>query len=245
MKTWKTKKGCMIVRVLSGRSNAYLILNDINTILIDTGQKTAFGRLKRRLDTLNIPIEEISTLIFTHTHFDHCQSAKRIQEKSGCRIIVSSAAADYIQKGYSRLSDGIFPIAKLISKFGVLIGKNVFGYEPFQPDILVNGDFIVNDGRDSIKIIKSTGHSDDSVSILVENEIAIVGDLMFGVFRNSIIPPYADSISEMIESWGILLNTGCKIFLPGHGGEIKRNLLEKEFEKYTRKFNYNPRLLIG
>jgi glyoxylase-like metal-dependent hydrolase (beta-lactamase superfamily II) len=243
MKTWKTKNGSIIIRVLSGRSNAYLVLNDNNIILIDTGKKSAFGKLNRRLDTLNIPIEGISTLILTHTHFDHCQSAKKIQEKSGCRIIVSRNAADYIQKGYTSLPNGTFPITKLISKFGNLIGEKRFGYEPFRPDILINDDFDLNDGKDGIKIIKSSGHSEDSVSILVENEIAIVGDLMFGIFRNSVIPPYADYISEMIESWGKLLDTDCQIFLPGHGREIKRHLLEREFEKYTRKFNIKYKTL--
>ena len=188
MKTWKTKNGSKIIRILSGRSNAYLILNGNNTILVDTGKKSAFGRLNRRLDKLNISIKEISTLILTHTHFDHCQSAKKIQEKSGCRIVVSGAAADYIKKGYTRLPNGTFPITKLIYKFGNLIGQNGFGYEPFRPNILINGDFDLNDVKDGIKIIKSPGHSDDSVSILVENEIAIVGDLMFGIFNEYSIP---------------------------------------------------------
>ena len=236
MNEWNTKNS-KIFRVLSGRSNAYMILNGNSIILVDTGKKSAFGRLKRKLDTLNVPVEKISTLILTHTHFDHCQSAKKIQDKSACRIIVSGAAADYIQKGYTRLPNGTFPITKLISKFGNLVGEYRFGYKPFRPDILINGDFDLNDGKDGIKIIESAGHSDDSVSIIVENEIAIVGDLMFGIFRNSTFPPYADNISEMIESWGKLLNTDCNIFLPGHGREIKRNLLEKEFTKYTRKSN--------
>jgi glyoxylase-like metal-dependent hydrolase (beta-lactamase superfamily II) len=234
MKTWKTKNG-NIIRVLSGRSNVYLIMNGNNIILVDTGKRSAFGRLIRRLDTLNIPVEKISTLILTHTHFDHCQSAKKIKEKSGCRIIVSSAAAESIQKGYTRLPNGTFPITKLISGFGNSFGKNRFGYEPFQHDILVNGDFDLDDGEDGIKIIKSAGHSADSVSILIENEIAIVGDLMFGLFRNSAFPPYADNITEMIESWGKLLSTDCKIFLPGHGREIKRSLLEKEYIKSIQK----------
>jgi hydroxyacylglutathione hydrolase len=235
MKTWKTKNSS-IIRVLSGRSNAYLILNGNNIILADTGKRSAFGRLIRRLDTLNIPVEKISTLVLTHTHFDHCQSARKIQEESGCRTIVSRAAADYIPKGYTRLPDGTFPITKLISRIGNSAGKDRFGYEPFRPDILVNGDFFPDEGNDGIKIIKSAGHSADSISILVENEIAIVGDVMFGILRNSAFPPYADNISEMMESWGKLLDTDCKIFLPGHGGEIKRNLLEKEYEKYKRKY---------
>jgi len=235
MNEWNTKKGSKIFRVLSWRSNAYLILNGNNTILVDTGKNSAFGRLNRRLDILNIPIEEITTLILTHTHFDHCQSAKKILEKSGCRIIVSDAAADSIQKGYTRLPDGTFPITKLISKLGNLTGKNGFGYEPFRPGILVNRDYDLNDGKDGIKIIKTAGHSDDSMSIIVDNEIAVVGDLMFGIFRNSIFPPYADNISEMIKSWGKLLNTDCIIFLPGHGREIKRSLLEKEYKKSIQK----------
>ena len=245
MKTWKTKNGSKIIRVLSGRSNAYLILNGNNTILVDTGKKSAFGRLNRKLKTLNVQVENISTLILTHTHFDHCQSAKKIQEKSACRIIVSDSAADYVQNGYTRLPNGTFPITKLISKFGNLFGEKKFGYEPFIPDILVHGDPGLNEEKDGIKLIKTAGHSDDSVSILVENEIAIVGDLMFGIFRHSIFPPYADNISEMIESWGKLLNTDCKIFLPGHGREIKRSLLEKEYEKYINKKNKQCRDEIG
>lgn len=239
MKKWNTKNGSKIIRVLSGRSNAYLILKGNNTILVDTGKKTAFGRLNRRLDILNMPVAGISSLILTHSHFDHCQSAKKIQEKSGCKIIVSNAANGFITKGYTRLPSGTLPITRLISKLGNLIGENGFGYEPFRPDILVNGDFDLDGWENIIKIIKSAGHSDDSLSILVNNEIAIVGDLMFGIFRNSVFPPYADDIPELIKSWGKLLNTDCNIFLPGHGREIKRNLLEKEFEKYTRKFkNY-------
>jgi len=236
MKTWKTKNGRSIIRVLSGRSNAYLIPDGNKYILIDTGEKSAFGRLKNSLEILNITVEEISTLILTHTHFDHCQSAGKIQEKSGCRVIVSGFAADYIQKGYTRLPKGTIPVSKLISRFGNLIGENGFGYDPFRPDILIKYDFDL-DGKDSIKIIESAGHSDDSVSILIENEIAIVGDLMFGILPNSIFPPYADNISKMLESWGKLLDTDCTIFLPGHGREVSRNLLEKEYEKYSRKLN--------
>jgi glyoxylase-like metal-dependent hydrolase (beta-lactamase superfamily II) len=51
------------------------------------------------------------------------------------------------------------------------------------------------------------------------------------------IPPYADNIEAMIENWGKLLNTNCNIFLPGHGKEIKRELLQKEYYKYARKHN--------
>ena len=80
--------------------------------------------------------------------------------------------------------------------------------------------------------METAGHSEDSVSLLIDDEIAIVGDLMFGVFRNSIFPPFSDNVQQMIESWGKLLGTNCRVFLPGHGKEINRDRLQKEYIKY-------------
>lgn len=232
MKNWKTKNGNKIIQVLSGRSNAYLILKDKVTILVDTGKNSAFKTLSKNIYSLNMTIHEISFIILTHTHFDHCQSANKIKEKSNCQIIVSSTAANSIKNGYTELPDGTFFTTKVISKLGRLIGKNKFGYEPFQSDIFVDVDYEINMGNCNIKIIETVGHSADSLSILVDNEIAIVGDVMFGVFKNSVFPPYSDDILKMTESWGKLLKTDCEIFLPGHGKEIRRKLLQKEYEKY-------------
>lgn len=235
MRTWKTKNGCKIIQLLSGRSNAYLIITNSNIILVDTGIKSSFLKLSKKLDSLNITFGEISLLILTHTHFDHCQSAKEIKEKSDCKIIVSSFAEESIRNGYAALPNGTFVFTKLIAELGRWIGKRKFGLEPFYPDILIgnNGDLKVL--GHFIKIIKTPGHSKDSMSILVDNEIAIVGDAMFGVFRNSIFPPYSDNVDKMIESWGKLLETDCSIFLPGHGSEISRQLLQKEYKKYNSK----------
>lgn len=237
MNEWKTKSGHQIIHVLSGRSNAYLIVNGNTAILVDTGKKTAYRKLTEKLDTLNVSIETLTYLVLTHTHFDHCQSAKRIAEESNCRIIVSGNAANSIKNGYTKLPDGTFLITKLLAKLGRFIGKNRFGYEPFQPDILVKGDYYPDGTNESIKIIKTPGHSVDSISILVDNEIAIVGDAMFGIFKKSIFPPYADDTAKMIESWETLLHTDCQIFLPGHGRAVKRSLLQKEYDKYARKNN--------
>ncbi len=237
MKSWKTKYGYKIYQVLSGRSNSYIILSEHHSILVDTGKKTVYSRLKRNIDALKPANQDITFLILSHTHFDHCQSAKKIAEQYHCRIIVSERAVESIENGYTALPDGTMFIPKLISKFGQIIGEKRYGYQPFQPDILVNGDLDLHQFDLNIKLIVTDGHSSDSISIIVDNEIAIVGDTMFGVFKDSTFPPYADHIKEMIESWGTLLKTDCNLFLPGHGTEIKRELLQKEYDKNARKYS--------
>ncbi len=237
MRTWKTKYGCEIIQLLSGRSNAYLIMKNSKFILVDTGKKSSFVSLSKKIESLNISVEDISVLILTHTHFDHCQSARVIKEKSDCKLIASRIAANSIKNGFAKLPNGTSFATKLISNLGQLMGKRKFGFEPFHQDVFVADEYEENIADSNIKIIKTPGHSTDSVSVLVDSEIAIVGDAMFGVFNNSIFPPFSDNIVKMIESWGKLLDTNCIIFLPGHGKEISRNLLQSEYEKYARKHN--------
>jgi hydroxyacylglutathione hydrolase len=76
MKTWKTKNGSNIFRILSGRSNAFLISSNNLNVLVDTGHDRLWQKLKKNLDNHNIKI--IDYLILTHTHFDHAGNAARI-----------------------------------------------------------------------------------------------------------------------------------------------------------------------
>ncbi|MBN2280668.1 MAG: MBL fold metallo-hydrolase [Candidatus Marinimicrobia bacterium] len=237
MKKWKTKHGCKISRVLSGRSNAYLVQLDNANFLVDTGTKSAFGKLIRNIHRLGLSPENLSGLILTHTHFDHCQSARRIKEISHCRILVSGAARDAVKTGYTRLPDGTFWITKGIARLGQWIGARKLGYEPFEPDILIQDHPDLYNLYSKVQILRTVGHSCDSISIIVDDEIAIVGDTMFGILKNSIFPPFADDQQQLIASWKDLLKTHCQWFMPGHGKEITRNLLQKEYGRYAQKYN--------
>jgi glyoxylase-like metal-dependent hydrolase (beta-lactamase superfamily II) len=79
---------------------------------------------------------------------------------------------------------------------------------------------------------KVIGHSPGSQSVIIDDEICLTGDAMFGIFPGSIFPPFADNEYDMIKSWGKLLHTGCSIFLPSHGTANKVELVKKEYEKY-------------
>ncbi len=237
MKSWETSNGYGIYQVLSGRSNSYFISTGTLNILVDTGKESAYNRLKLNIDSLKLTNKKITFLILTHTHFDHCQNAAKIKEQENCTIIVSEKEKKSIENGYTSLPNGTLVFTRLISFLGNWIGKKRFGYKPFIPDILLDEEFDLMDYGLNIKLIKTEGHSSGSISVIVDNEIAIVGDAIFGVFKNSVFPPYADKIEEMIESWGKLLNTDCNIFLPGHGKEVRRELLQKDYDKNARKHN--------
>jgi len=233
MKNWTTKNGFEIFQVLNWRSNSYLICSENGNILVDTGRESAYNQLQKSIVALNLKMEDIDLLILTHTHYDHCQNAFSIKEQSNCKILTSEYEAEYSKSGFTPLPKGTFPITRLIVNLGKKIGQKRFEYKPFIPDMLVTEELDLR--KFNVLIITTEGHSAGSISVIVDNEIAIVGDAMFGVFTKSVMPPFADDIKEMVKSWGKLLETKCHTFLPGHGKPIKRELLQREFDKIDIK----------
>ncbi len=233
MKTWYTLSGHRILQILSGRSNVFLLSNGEKNILIDTGSGRLWDKLEKRLT--NLGINHIEYLILTHAHFDHAGNAKRIKEKFGASVIIHKNEASYLATGDNILPKGTALITRqLVKIFAKKIAPRL-RYEPCQYDVLVDSNFDLKDYGFIAFILHTPGHTKGSISLIVDNEIAIVGDAMFGIFKGSVFPPYAEDAEEMVRSWRKLLETGCKFFLPSHGSANSRKLVQKDYIKRVEK----------
>ncbi len=242
LKTYRTSCNTQITRILSGRSNAYLVSGGKKNLLVDTGKTSSGNRLINRLEALLPPGKGLDFLVLTHTHFDHCQNVTLLQEHyggcsgdNGFRIIMHEREKDCAIKGFTPLPGGTNWLTKEIVKIGNHLNKKRFSYKPFIPDILTGHETDLADSGCSVRLLETPGHSTGSLSLIIDDEIAIVGDTLFGIYPNSVFPPFAEDVAEMIKSWQRLLETGASLFLPGHGREIGRGLLEREVERYKVK----------
>lgn len=224
MNEWRLNNGSKIIQIASGRSNVYLIKCNTRRILIDTGKSTAANKIFRKLSQLGV--SSIDWLILTHTHFDHCQTAALVQQKTACRILVSSTAKDYIEKGYTAIPEGTSWFSKKVKQFRKLLYASRFSYKPFNVTEYIEDRKIIETGLLQLEVIPTPGHSIDSLCIIVNGEIALVGDTLFGVYPNKITPPFANDLNLLRKQWEVLLQTPCSTFLPGHGKAISRELLQ-------------------
>lgn len=233
MNEWKTKQGTKIIQVLSGRSNSFLIKTLHYNILVDTGKSSSYRKLLLKLK-IHIPTNaQLDFLILTHTHFDHCQNASLIKEKFNSTVLLSEYDREFVKRGYSPLPEGANIVTRIISIMGNKIFRKKCSFSSFTPDIAIRNYFEITDHNSNIGIVSTEGHSRGSISVIIDNEIAIVGDVLFGVFRKSVLPPFFNDRDKLTESWKTLLNTGCQLFLPGHGRAIKRLRLAIEYNKYS------------
>lgn len=229
MKRWLTSNDLCVTRLLGMRSNVFLVSKGNLNILVDSSPALYRRILEKRLRSF--PVDHIDYLLFTHTHFDHCGNARWIREHYHPKVIVHRSEARFLEAGESPLPAGTnFFLRPLMRRHGPKATEKM-KYEPCPVDILADDRFDLGFPGMNAHILHTPGHSRGSVSLIVDDEIAIVGDAMVGTFPGRIFPPFADDVPGLMLSWAKLLGTGCKIFLPSHGSGISRELLEREWRK--------------
>lgn len=229
MKAWHTERGTGITRLLAGRSNVFLLSRGNRHILVDTSPVSRWRKLDCRLRRLGIG--RLDALVLTHAHYDHAGSAARLQKEYGAPVIVHRSEAPFLASGEGLVPQGTNFLGRLlIDHFGKSFAARL-SCAPCRADILVDGRLDLDGYGFSAYVLHTPGHSPGSMSVIVENEIAVVGDAMFGIFPGSVFPPFAVDAGQLVSSWGRLLDTGCRFFLPSHGSANSRRLVERDFQK--------------
>ncbi len=235
MKTWTTSTGIVITRVLFGRCNSFIVSSGGNHVLVDNGQTNRLKALKKHLGTLGVTPENLNLMILTHTHFDHAENSAEMVREYRPVLLVHEEEAEYLATGDSPLPDGTMWFSRLLIN---TIGRKLhqlFIYKPVKAEVTVNEKYDLTGYEINGYILPTPGHTSGSISVIVDNEIAIVGDAMFGIIPGKIFPPFANDVPAMIQSWKTLLDTGCRLFLPAHGRERSREVVEKEYNRLRGK----------
>jgi glyoxylase-like metal-dependent hydrolase (beta-lactamase superfamily II) len=165
-------------------------------------------------------------LVLTHTHFDHAANAAFLKKTFGLKIVVHQSEAGFLKEGNTPLPDIVGGPLKWINRFDRRKISFIARVEPAEADIIISEELDLSEKNIPVKLLPLPGHSNGSLTVFVDDEIAIVGDNMVNLPWQRILPPFADNLPALFESWKKLLDTPCRIFLPSHGSEISRAMLE-------------------
>jgi hydroxyacylglutathione hydrolase len=191
-----------------------------------------WNTLQKRLDSLRI--KQIDLLILTHSHFDHAANAAKIKEKYNARVLIHQCEAEYLVTGDNILPTGTNSITKFLVRVFAKQFRSTARYQPCKFEYTFDNIHDLSHFGFNAFLMHTPGHTKGSISLIIDNEIALVGDTMFGVFCWTIYPPYASDPDKLIDSWEKLLRTNCKVFIPSHGSVNPRSLVEKDFNRKKR-----------
>ena len=173
--------------------NTYFLINELTkqAVVIDGGEN--YKKVKQVEESLGV---KIVALLLTHAHFDHSGNAKKLQD-DGAKVYISSIDAPKLN------NDG---------NLGYRFGRK---FENLIADHLLENNEELNIAGIKIKAIATPGHTDGSMTFMVDNML-FTGDTLFleSVGRTDF--PTGDK-NKLINSVKILLSLdGDYQVYPGH-----------------------------
>ena len=172
-----------------GRTRCYLIGH---ALLVDTGWAGTMPLLHQALSPAGMVPSDISCLVVTHFHPDHMGLAPALMDL-GCTFLVPD-----IQLSHLHDADRIFATERRQHGFHPIDDQAVCSFPREDARRILSSYGIAGE------ILATPGHSEDSVTLLLDSGDAFVGDLP----RPEMAGLYADPI--LAASWEMLLSRGAR-----------------------------------
>lgn len=240
-----------IIEINPSVTNCFLIKNEDKYVLIDTVYEHEWDSLSRELEASDIQVSDISHIIVTHHHDDHVGLLNELTTKNpDIKVVMSSLTKDLILQGENdRNHNGGF-VNKRVRLIKVIKNKfdknwNELKFTPYhvrENDILISEDTSLGDIGIELdgKIIKTPGHSKDSISIVLDNGYAFVGDAaanmpIFQLVGANYFVIVLEDINQYYESWEKLIQSGAKQILPSHGNAFEVDKLKENMWKNKKE----------
>lgn len=185
-----------IVNVGYDSTNYYVLSDSRPKLLIDVGFPGTLPKLQHQCKRMGVQLAELKHFICTHYHPDHAGMAQELK-RFGCKLIVIDLQMSAIpaQAAYMKPEQHY---AEIDLKDNVVITLN--NSRKFLAQLGIMGE-----------IISTPGHSDDSVSLVLDEGAAFTGDLPHPMLRGEEPNLVVD------ESWAKLRALNVKTIYPGHG----------------------------
>jgi endoribonuclease LACTB2 len=186
-----------ILNVGYDSTNYYLLEVKAGKLLIDCGWPGTLSKFLSVLKRKNVSPNEITHLLVTHFHPDHSGLAQELKNL-GATLILLESQADFTNSMNEMYE------AKKLPHLPITQAKNI----PLK--FADSRKFLATLGLEG-EIIPTPGHSDDSVTLILDEGFAFTGDL-----PPRFMLPEGDSVSR--QSWDKIYQHKITRIFPGHGG---------------------------
>ena len=191
----------MVSKLKYGNTNTFFIRGTGGNLLVDTDYAGTLSAFYMAIKKHKIKIRDISYVLATHYHPDHIGLVSELT-KQGVKLLLVD-----IQRPYIHFSDEIFSRDKRLD------------YEPINTDNAVilsiedSRNFLKNIGIEG-EIIATASHSRDSISLILDNGVCMVGDLepmeYLGAYDKNI---------KLKEDWEHVMSYNPKMIYYAHANE--------------------------
>ncbi|MHC4914799.1 MAG: MBL fold metallo-hydrolase [Planctomycetota bacterium] len=188
--------GVTVVNVGYRSTNYWVVSAGRSRLLVDLGWPGSMGTMRANLRRADVPLEEIRYGLATHYHIDHAGLAQELKA-AGVPLLVPDVQVQAIplMKRFAKPRDNY---VEIVPEGNVVI--TCAESRALLAEIGIPGE-----------ILHTPGHSEDSVSLLLDDGLAFTGDLTHPEVAGTGNGPAVRA------SWQLLRERGAKCVHPAHG----------------------------
>jgi len=209
-----------ITLIKYSNTNTYLIEGERGAILFDTGWAGTFPMFCAELGRQGKKLNDIDYLLISHFHPDHYGIAQEIADKGPVVLVCD------VQKEYMHASDAVFEKDKRMHFYPIRDDKVKLISLAESRSVLAG---LGIDGE----LLHTPGHSDDSVSLWLDEGSLFVGDL------NPLYELELHKETEIGRSWEKLLALDPKTVYYGHAKTAVLDMTESDEATLVQKQSKN------
>lgn len=176
---------------------SYLLLGQ-GVHAIDTGVASSYESIVSCLRAAGRAIEELKTIVLTHSHPDHIGSALLLQRASGCKVVAHAAEREWIEDTAAQARQRPVPGFESLVAGAVRVDR-----------VVEDGEMLVLEPGLALEVRHTPGHSAGSISLLLGNAgILFCGDALplpgdLPIYED--LPALIVSLRRLREMPGLLL----------------------------------------
>lgn len=203
-----------IRRIPCGNVNCYLIVQEQDAVLVDT------GRAKHRQKVLAACREfHMQLLVLTHGHVDHVQNAAFLSRELNCPVAIHRADLGLLEDNMGQALSASTILGRIVLSASIK-SFHIDGIPAFTPTVFLDdGDSLDRYGIPA-KVVGLPGHTDGSIGLDVNGTDLIVGDALMNMFYPSVSMLYHDR-TAMLEGVRKIQAMGRRTIYFGHGKPVQ------------------------
>ena len=191
----------MVIRLRYGNTNTFLVRGDNTSLLIDTDYAGTMPSFYKAIKDAGVTVNNIGYVLATHYHPDHIGLVSRLMEQ-GVKLILAETQSSFVH-----YSDEIFAKEPRL-EYKPIDASSAVVISPAESRGFLKGLGIGGE------IICTPSHSDDSVSLILDDGTCFVGDLEPFEYLEA----YEDN-EKLKADWDRLLSYHPKVICYAHTNE--------------------------
>ena len=191
----------MVIRLRYGNTNTFLVRGDNTSLLIDTDYAGTMPSFYKAIKDAGVTVNNIGYVLATHYHPDHIGLVSRLMEQ-GVKLILAETQSSFVH-----YSDEIFAKEPRL-EYKPIDASSAVVISPAESRGFLKGLGIGGE------IICTPSHSDDSISLILDDGTCFVGDLEPFEYLEA----YEDN-EKLKADWDRLLSYHPKVICYAHANE--------------------------